>query len=340
MMKRLLFLIWFLALVPTVLALGSASEYRFNVANTPCFFLTSNINATSSIKLDPVSVFSLENENFWIDARDFEQNDTQLSVTLFYAINFSNSTYNNVSMEYQASNRTWMTNFSQPQNNAMLVFVTCFDGMVTSRTPANGTDYVLWMERKEVSRGGSDMDPWEEQAGTPGLSKDFSTKSPDTVLNLNLKFKELVQHPKFRLFYDVPSELKSSYRTFEVKEMSFNNSDLDKATFEFFVNTSYLEKNKLVPEQVFLYRFNGKSWDRLQTDFLSINGTRAYYRAFSPFLSLFAISSDETDNLLVTGLPIVLVVILLFLATLIVHRIIKTRRKKRSKKIRKAIEEE
>ena len=144
MSKFLVFGLVLLIFAMGVYGVAISSPSRLLIVNSPCYFLTANINGTSALHYNPLALSGGENIDFWVDARDSEQSQLNLNVSLFYQVNNTLGSFINISMVYNSGNLTWNTNISQPLGNVMLAYVNCFDGFVNTRSPSNGTESIRW----------------------------------------------------------------------------------------------------------------------------------------------------------------------------------------------------
>ncbi|MFH1456328.1 MAG: PGF-pre-PGF domain-containing protein, partial [archaeon] len=64
---------------------------------------------------------------------------------------------------------------------------------------------------------------------------------------------------------------------------------------EFRINNSWLNDNNYKKENVYLFRYNNKSWEKLKTTFDRLTTRYHYYKAETPGFSTFAIAVEQED---------------------------------------------
>jgi len=115
---------------------------------------------------------------------------------------------------------------------------------------------------------------------------------------------------KITKLFTLPNEIKEIenkeiYAYVEIELVNFEDSDLEKANFNFEVEKSWLETKNLGKNKIALYRYNNNKWTELKAEMINEDNYRIYYSAYSPGLSYFAIGEAEqkagTEEQEITG---------------------------------------
>ncbi|MBN2457853.1 PGF-pre-PGF domain-containing protein [Candidatus Woesearchaeota archaeon] len=96
----------------------------------------------------------------------------------------------------------------------------------------------------------------------------------------------------------------AGFKVFQYIQLDHQNiisSSLDGIVLEFKVSEQWLSSNNLAASNVFLLRYDGAVWSRLETEFTGEDSGMSYFRAVSPGLSLYAIAAECSEDALLTA---------------------------------------
>lgn len=86
------------------------------------------------------------------------------------------------------------------------------------------------------------------------------------------------------------------YRYLNISATNINDSSIDKATINFDVNRSWIVENDINTSRVYLSRYDGSEWDRLETGMVGEQPDTIAYEADTPGFSYFAVEGDQNQE--------------------------------------------
>ncbi len=84
-----------------------------------------------------------------------------------------------------------------------------------------------------------------------------------------------------------------TYKYLEINTENLEETNLEKAKIQFEVNKSWITKNNLDKNKIYLYRFAGEEWQKLKTKLLNETSDYINYEAETPGFSYFALGGEE-----------------------------------------------
>ena len=135
----------------------------------------------------------------------------------------------------------------------------------------------------------------------PGDKVNYELSSiniPIKVINFEslseIKFMTMVVSAYENMPSDV-SELMNSYKYLEITSSGFTQADVKngKIAITFLVDKEWVENNAKDTNSIYMYRFVGGEWVKLETEFVKLNGENYEFIAYTPGFSYFSIAADE-----------------------------------------------
>jgi PGF-pre-PGF domain-containing protein len=163
------------------------------------------------------------------------------------------------------------------------------------------------------------------------------------ISNIKITFKDQVENPSLTLEMSdnkpeattEVSDNKFVYKYFSINK-NFNSSKIAGVIIEFNVESKWLAKNNVYPEDVLLLHFNGKKWKELDTKLTGLKINSYTFEAETDSFSYFAIVAKKRGK--INYIYVIVILIIIILALLVVTFIKKKKikiNKKSKKKIRK-----
>jgi PGF-pre-PGF domain-containing protein len=168
----------------------------------------------------------------------------------------------------------------------------------------------------------------------------ISRISPDTPATINIPLIETFKIQRMTIFVNknvsnvvlnlkegskpegVPPPLKDDegvvLKYLEISATNISNSDIVNVTMEFQVEKSWVDKNNIDSNTIFLYRYSNNTWNMLQTKKINETMNYYYFNSVSPGFSLFAIAGYKARGLpnwvfyLVVGIIVAAILAFLF----------------------------
>ncbi|MFC1741849.1 PGF-pre-PGF domain-containing protein [Nanoarchaeota archaeon] len=129
-----------------------------------------------------------------------------------------------------------------------------------------------------------------------GTIQSFSVKDPDNpVKQVSIALNSFVKDAAVQItaLDSRPASIKhippKVYRYFEASTVNIYNKVIDKATLRVAVPKSWVEGQKVGPEDIVVSRFSGGSWEDLDTALVEQDTNNYYFDTSSPGFSTFAI---------------------------------------------------
>jgi len=213
-------------------------------------------------------------------------------------------------MSQSSYNLTHTASISYSSSTTTTYYVTCRDMLSNNMTFVNTTSitFSVGAAAEEGTSGGGGSVPTKSTITGVSTSHGWDVINPESPVTMTINKAEI---PITSLTIDVKNivtsvevsvgELTAApttdkvlttdvYKYITIDKTKLTNEDIDSITIQFKVEKSWLTENNVGDDQIVLVRYTD-TWAELATEKLSSDATYIYYKATSPGLSYFAITT-------------------------------------------------